>query len=247
MGSLPERAAAFLAGDGHRVVQRHLRAHGLPITYAEDLVQETLVRCLTAEARGIDPEQLEAFVSELVRRSARDLLRGLRRRPEGHLATDDPVEELLGEGDDPADVVLTEADLDELASLVDAVRRRLARAASTSALDPPPVRWPCSPSLTARPSRRPTAPRRQEGRSGRGGRVGRPLLRRRRPVLPHGRGGGGRGDAPASLPWSPRAAPPSPRPPPTSAPSSATRWLTRSSSPSTSSAAGTRRRGLDRP
>src|ERR1043165_6830501 len=77
MASLPERAAAFLAGDGHRVVQRHLRAHGLPGTYADDLVQETLLRCLTAEARGVEPVVLEAFVSELVRRSARDLLRGL--------------------------------------------------------------------------------------------------------------------------------------------------------------------------
>src|SRR6186713_2894412 len=110
MGSLPERAAAFLAGDGHRVVQRHLRAHGLPITYAEDLVQETLVRCLTAEARGIDPEQLEAFVSELVRRSARDLLRGLRRRPEGHLATDAPADDLADDEPDPVDVILSDED-----------------------------------------------------------------------------------------------------------------------------------------
>jgi len=126
MASLPERASAYLAGDGHRVVHRHLRAHGLPVTFADDLVQETLVRCVTASARGVEPDTLEAFVSELVRRSARDLLRGLRRRPEGHLATHEPgPEDLIGEGDDPVDVVLDQADLDALGSRVDGVRRRL--------------------------------------------------------------------------------------------------------------------------
>jgi DNA-directed RNA polymerase specialized sigma24 family protein len=133
VGSLPERAAAYLAGDGRQVVRRHLRAHGLGADLFDDVAQDALVRCLSAERRGVEPASVPAFVSELVRRSARDLLRGHLRRPEGHLAGSPPgangePDQLddIEAADRPDEEVVSAHELARLGAVVDGLRAQLA-------------------------------------------------------------------------------------------------------------------------
>jgi DNA-directed RNA polymerase specialized sigma24 family protein len=89
-------AAAFLAGPGRRVAARAVAGLGLPPHLAEDVAQEALLRLHRAEQRGEDVANVEAFTTVLVQRSARDLLRGVRRRPEGH-AVVPPIDDVAGE------------------------------------------------------------------------------------------------------------------------------------------------------
>ena len=127
MASLVDAAAGFLTGDGHRVVARALAGHGLPAHLADDLVQEALLRAHRAEQRGDVVANVDAFTTTLVQRAARDLLRGIRRRPEGHAAAA-PIDELEG---DPV-VGRLGADLPEAAAMGAAaaveLRRRVAGA-----------------------------------------------------------------------------------------------------------------------
>jgi DNA-directed RNA polymerase specialized sigma24 family protein len=127
MAALVDAAAGFLTGDGHRVVVRALDGHGLPAHLADDLVQEALIRAHRAEQRGEAVANVEAFTTVLVQRAARDLLRGIRRRPEGHTVAE-PIDDLEGEVPGP----LLGTDLPEEA-VVDAaagaeLRRRVASA-----------------------------------------------------------------------------------------------------------------------
>ena len=83
MKRLSERVAAFLAGEGERVVRRQLDRHRLPRELFDDIVEGVLWRVLHVERndRAFEPDNLEAWVSRLVQREARDVLRGrLRRR-----------------------------------------------------------------------------------------------------------------------------------------------------------------------
>ena len=131
MASLVDAAAGFLTGDGHRVVARALAGHGLPAHLADDLVQEALIRAHRAEERGDDVGNVEAFTTVLVQRAARDLLRGIRRRPEGHTVAE-PIDDLDTDGlatrlgsDLPESVVVG-------ADVATELRRRVAGALSTS-------------------------------------------------------------------------------------------------------------------
>lgn len=131
MAHLLDAAAAFLAGPGHRVAARAVAGLGLPAHLADDVAQEALLRVVRAEARGDEVGNVEAFTTVLVQGAAKDLLRGIRRRPEGH-AVDDPVDAL---GPD----VLTPQRRDDLpeAAVVAAeaaavLRRRVAAALTAS-------------------------------------------------------------------------------------------------------------------
>lgn len=127
MDSLVDLAAGFLAGPGHRVVARALAGHGLPAHLADDLQQEALIRVLRAEQRGDDVGNVEAFTTVLVQRAARDLLRGIRRRPEGH-AVPEPIDDL----DADVRTARLDADLPEAevvgAEVAVALRRHVAAA-----------------------------------------------------------------------------------------------------------------------
>lgn len=128
---LHERAMAFLQKpSGRAMVDRRVARYGLPGDLADDVIQDTLVRSLQAERRGTEPDNVEAFVTTLVQRSARDLLRGHLRRPEGYLAgpadddaTWDPAD--LAGDTDPATRLVTAEDAAELGGRVDAVRAEL--------------------------------------------------------------------------------------------------------------------------
>src|SRR5688500_3874482 len=91
--STVDAAAAFLAGPGRRVAARAVAGLGLPAHRAAAVAQEALRRVVRAAARGVAVPHLEAFTTVLVQRAAKDLLRGVRRRPEGHAAAD-PLEDL---------------------------------------------------------------------------------------------------------------------------------------------------------
>ncbi len=134
VGSLLEEASAFLAGPGCKVVRARLISYHLPASLFDDLVQEVLMRALLAERRGDVPVNVDAFVSTLVFRAARDMLRGHLRRPEGHLAKampedagdhhSDPLEDVAAV-DHPEDDVITADELARLGAIVDDIRRRL--------------------------------------------------------------------------------------------------------------------------
>lgn len=112
MAALVDAAAGFLTGDGNRVVARALAGHGLPGHLADDLVQEALIRVDRAEQRGEQVVNVEAFTTVLVQRAARDLLRGIRRRPEGHTvagAVDDLDGEALAIGTDLPEAAVVDA------------------------------------------------------------------------------------------------------------------------------------------
>lgn len=126
MGSLVDDAAGFLAGPGHALARRALASHGLPAHLVDDVVQDALVRALRAEQRGDDVRNIEAFTTVLVQRSVRDLLRGIRRRPEGHVVEPPPT----GDGIEPFAPVLAddrpEAEV-VAAAQASALRRQLGR------------------------------------------------------------------------------------------------------------------------
>lgn len=121
MGALVAAAAAFLADRGRNVPARALVRVGLPKDLADDLVQEVLIRAYRAELRGDVVDNIEAFVTTLVHRAAVDLIRGVRRRPEGHPPEHRPDDEPI---DTLADAVLT--DLEAIAGLLGVeLRQRL--------------------------------------------------------------------------------------------------------------------------
>jgi hypothetical protein len=119
VGALVDGAAGFLGGPGHGLARRTLSALGLPADLDDDLVQEALIRALRAEERGVHVDNIEAFTTVVLQRAARDLSRGLRRRPEGHLVHEEPLDGPSVD-DHPDAVVLDALDRDE-------VRERLGR------------------------------------------------------------------------------------------------------------------------
>ncbi|MFZ6005829.1 MAG: hypothetical protein ACOYXM_18040 [Actinomycetota bacterium] len=132
MGTLVDEAAAFLASGGRKVVRRNLRAQGLPENLHDDVVQETLVAVYVLEARGLEPESVEALVSTIVRRRTVDMLRGLRRRPEGHLipvapGAADATDNIDLADDDllPDEAAITADELAQLGAIVNGIREAL--------------------------------------------------------------------------------------------------------------------------
>lgn len=125
-----EEATAYLYGeDGRRMVAQRLARYGLPAGLADDLAQDAFVRVLRSEERGLKPRNVEAFVTTLVQRAARDLLRGLLRKPEGHLAAapeQEQVWEFVDDEPDAAEQLAMAERLSELGDRVDATRLRLA-------------------------------------------------------------------------------------------------------------------------
>ena len=127
---LHERAMAFLqSSDGKQMVKQRLSTYRMPLNLRDDLVQETMIRVLRAEARAVEPDNPEAFVTTLFQRAAQDLLRGRLRRPEGHLAAPPDREGGWEFADDDVDLgeLFPEAErLAELGDRVEATRSRLA-------------------------------------------------------------------------------------------------------------------------
>jgi DNA-directed RNA polymerase specialized sigma24 family protein len=77
------QAAAFLRSDaGRAAVHRRLRSVRLPRVLADDVIQDVLGRVCAAAAQGVAINNVEAFVTQLVHRSAVDIVRGRVRRPQ---------------------------------------------------------------------------------------------------------------------------------------------------------------------
>ncbi len=77
------QAAAFLRSDaGRATVHRRLRTIRLPRALADDVIQDVLGRVCAAAAQGVAIDNVEAFVTRLVHRSAVDIVRGRVRRPQ---------------------------------------------------------------------------------------------------------------------------------------------------------------------
>lgn len=124
-----DRAAAFLAGDGRNIVRRYVVANALPRDLVDDLVQNVLEDVWILEVRGqdiVDEEHLKATVALIARRRVIDLVRGRRRRPEGHLIAVSP------DGTDPLDAIAAPDRVEErvvavtvAGSMVDDLRRGL--------------------------------------------------------------------------------------------------------------------------
>jgi DNA-directed RNA polymerase specialized sigma24 family protein len=130
--SLVKEASAFVEGRGRKVVLRQLRAHSLPSHLFDDLVQEALLAALVAERQGVEPDSVPAFVSRLVQRRARDMLRGRRRRPEGHQAAGHPEDDAwaapidtLKAPDRPEDEAVSNGELAQMGPVVEGIRRDL--------------------------------------------------------------------------------------------------------------------------
>lgn len=136
MGALVDAAAGFLGGPGHGLARRALLGLGLPADLAEDLVQETLLRALRVEQRGEEIANAEAFTTVLLQRAARDLVRGIRRRPEGHVVDEEPVDLVGGDGADAPvlDGLQTAAVREVLARRLTAVPRAAAGALAVVAV-----------------------------------------------------------------------------------------------------------------
>jgi hypothetical protein len=106
-----ELAARFLRSEtGRGIVRRTLATQRLPLTLADDLIQDTLRRVWVAtNGTGLAVDNLEAFVSTLLRRSAVDIVRGRIRSPQviDRRAAVDPDAEVQGwpfDGPSPLDV-----------------------------------------------------------------------------------------------------------------------------------------------
>lgn len=146
MKRLSERVAAFLAGDGERVVRGQLRRHGLQSHHLDDVVEGTLWRALRAEQNDpeFEPDSLERWTSRLVQRQTRDVLRARNRRWD-HEA---PVADRLGTDDGAAEsfwdqqyerdertpgeeVEFETIDLAYSAQQVDRIRRRVGEVLAT--------------------------------------------------------------------------------------------------------------------
>jgi DNA-directed RNA polymerase specialized sigma24 family protein len=134
MGTLVEQAAAFLAGDGRKVVPGYLRAQGLQKHLHDDVVQEVLIGVLAFERKGTELEKpLDALVKAIARRKTIDIVRGKVRRPEAAIPvvwsddgeTSEPIDP-VDEGTQPDDEVITAEELARLGGIVDDMRRRLA-------------------------------------------------------------------------------------------------------------------------
>jgi hypothetical protein len=123
-------AMTYLYGaDGRQMVAQRLARLRLPAGLSDDVTQEALLRVLRAEQRGIEPRNVDAFVTTLVHRTALDLLKGLLRRPEGHIAAapeQEPGWDLADDEPDPVEQLVVDERLRELGDQVGATRVRLA-------------------------------------------------------------------------------------------------------------------------
>lgn len=124
MTDLLERGAAFLVGDGLIYARRQLRARRLTTHWADDVIGEATVHLVRALDAGTDIDNLEAWLTVVIRRRVVDVLRGELRRPSVPARDDawldgaeDPVDDA-----DPALTVIGRATVDDLRA---AVARRL--------------------------------------------------------------------------------------------------------------------------
>ena len=137
---LYERAATYLQGaDGRRMVAGRLDRYRLPAGLLDDVVQDTMIRVWRADERGDAPDNVEAFVTTLAQRAARDLLRGLLRRPEGHLAAASEHQEGWEFADDEGDPVERLAVAERLSELGDRVDQTRVRLAESLSVKPHPA------------------------------------------------------------------------------------------------------------
>lgn len=99
-----DEAAAFLRGAGLSYARRQVQAKRLPTALVEDVVQEALVAVIRAVESGDGPDggidNVEAWVTRVVRNIVVDLMRGEMRR----------AEVLVRGGDDDVDLVATAVD-----------------------------------------------------------------------------------------------------------------------------------------
>ena len=81
-----DEAAAFLRGAGLSYARRQVQAKRLPTALVEDVVQEALVAVIRAVESGDGPDggidNVEAWVTRVVRNIVVDLMRGEMRRAE---------------------------------------------------------------------------------------------------------------------------------------------------------------------
>ncbi len=106
MPDVLDRAAAFLAGDGLAYARRQLRSRRLHPQLAEDVVGEVLLHAVRAVDAGKEIDNVEAWLTTVIRRRVVDVLRGTMRRPEALAPGGRSVD---GDDVDPLDLV--EADL----------------------------------------------------------------------------------------------------------------------------------------
>ena len=77
-----DEAAAFLRGAGLHYARRQLRERRLPTALVEDVVQEALVAVLRAVEADREIDNVEAYVTRVVRNVVVDFVRGKANRPE---------------------------------------------------------------------------------------------------------------------------------------------------------------------
>ncbi|MDE0802559.1 MAG: sigma-70 family RNA polymerase sigma factor [Acidimicrobiales bacterium] len=128
--TLVDDAEGFLTRRGRGYAERLVAQKRLPDAHVDDVVQEAWIAVHRAIARGTEIDNIEAFVTTVIRRRVTDLLRGDIRRTEvpferlddeGYVRDIEPVDR-TGPGADPeADVIA----LAQTASLRAAIGERL--------------------------------------------------------------------------------------------------------------------------
>jgi len=124
-----DEAAAFLRGAGLHYARSQLRELRLPATLVEDVVQEALVAVLRAVEARREIDNVEAYVTRVVRNVVVDFVRGKANRPEAALLPGDPDDEYDPFAEAVDERALPEGDVlaaEVLVDLRDAVSRRLA-------------------------------------------------------------------------------------------------------------------------
>ncbi|WP_436796403.1 sigma factor [Actinospongicola halichondriae] len=125
-----EDAQAFLSGRGRGYAERLVARRRLPAAYVDDVVQEALIAVHRAVAAGTEVDNVEAFVTSVLRRRVTDVLRGTIRRAEVPFErTDDDgyvqAVDLADPADPAADPELDLVALEQTASLRAELGRRL--------------------------------------------------------------------------------------------------------------------------
>lgn len=104
--------AAWLASpEGRQASARWVRRLGLPADLAEDVAQEVLVRTAAAVERGEVLRNPEAWANRVGAFAARDLLRGMLRRPRPVVGDDDEEASDISGRPDEVEAVVVAAEL----------------------------------------------------------------------------------------------------------------------------------------
>ncbi len=99
-------AEVFLARRGREYAERLIARKRLPEDLVDDVVQETLLAVIRAERAGTTIDNVEAFVTTVIKRRVTDLLRGEIRRQEvpfAYFDDDDGYVREVGPVDEDAD------------------------------------------------------------------------------------------------------------------------------------------------